>query len=191
MLEPLKSLSSLKIMKEEGTEGSAPLLILADDTNLYYAKTTLLNPPRVELINEIICCYFAKCWKINVPDSALITIDSEVLENFIKENGSLSARYKLEHFNLPFFASKQIWPLIELERYFNGLERKTDINKFYNPIDLIKIGVFDIWVGNKDRKPTNPNILLCNANDKILFYAIDHTAAFCFITDYKKVVTGK
>jgi hypothetical protein len=187
MLGQLQSINAIKILKQEQTEGSAPLLVLCEDTDLYYAKSTIINPPRVELINEIICYYFALCWKINIPSISIINIGQEVARNFSKDGGVFEKRYREEHFNFPFFGSKMIAPTIELEQYFNGLERKTDIKKFIDPLDLIKIGVFDIWVGNKDRKPQNPNILLSVERDKIQFFAIDHTAAFCFLSDYMKV----
>ena len=54
-------------------------------------------------------------------------------------------------------------------------------------MDLVKIGVFDFWIGNKDRKPENPNILIGTNGKTFDFHPIDHTAAFAFLDDYKQV----
>jgi hypothetical protein len=51
----------------------------------------------------------------------------------------------------------------------------------------VKIGIFDFWIGNKDRKPENPNILIGTDGNKFDFHPIDHTAAFAFLEDYKQV----
>ena len=59
---------------------------------------------------------------------------------------------------------------------------------FHRPLDLVKIGVFDLWVGNFDRKPDNPNILLSNRADGLFdFSPIDHTAAFAYQPNHRRV----
>ncbi len=40
------------------------------------------------------------------------------------------------------------------------MKNKRDFNKFSKPLDFIKIAVFDNWIANKDRKVSNPNLLL-------------------------------
>lgn len=185
-MEPLKKISSEKIIKEIQTSGSAPLLILGNDARLYYAKTTTTTVPRVELINEIVCGYLAQCWGLQVPPICLVDIPTSVVQNYVHENGKLSSRYDNVTFDdNPFFGSQQI-SAIELDRYFHGLQNISEYKLFNNPLDLIKIGVFDIWIGNKDRKPENPNILL-DVDGKFTFRPIDHTAAFAHCTNYQQV----
>lgn len=59
---------------------------------------------------------------------------------------------------------------------------------FTPPLDLLKIGVFDLWVGNFDRKPDNPNILLSSRdNERFDFCPVDHMAAFAYLTNYRDV----
>ena len=59
---------------------------------------------------------------------------------------------------------------------------------FHAPTDLLKIGAFDLWVGNFDRKPDNPNILLSSRdNERFDFCPIDHTATFAYLTNYQGV----
>lgn len=186
VLAPLETISAEKIIKEIQTSGSGPLLILGNDKNLYFAKTTSEIVPRVELINEVICGYLAQCWGLQVPPFSLIEIPDSVVENYVSENGKLSKRYDKTLFNGNlFFGSRQI-QAIELEQYIHGLKDKSDYKLFHNPTDLIKIGVFDIWMGNKDRKPENPNVLL-GSDGKFIFQPIDHTAAFAHCTNYQQV----
>ena len=182
----IRQIEIQKIISEKTTKGSSPLQVLADDMNFYYAKTTTPQIPRVELINELICAYFAQCWDLKVPIFALSTISDIVIEKYISEKGSLSNRYKPTSFgdNL-FFASQIIEPVIELEKYI--LPSQQELKVFYKPQDLIKIGVFDFWIGNKDRQPSNPNILIGELEKKFNFYPIDHAAAFAYLTDYRQV----
>lgn len=185
-LQRVRQIEVQKIISETTTIGSGPLQVWADDMNYYYAKTTMPQVPRVELINELICAYFAQCWDLRVPPFALTTISDIVIENYISEKGNLSSRYKSTSFgdNL-FFASQIIEPVIELEKYL--LPNQQGLKTFYKPQDLIKIGVFDFWIGNKDRQPSNPNVLISGFGKKFNFHPIDHTAAFAYLTDYKKV----
>lgn len=185
-LQKIRQIDVQKIITEKTTIGSSPLQVFADDMNYYYTKTTTPQVPRVELINELICAYFAQCWDLKVPNFALSTISDTVIENYISENGNLSNRYKPTSFgdNL-FFASQIIEPVTELERYI--LPNQQGLKVFNKPQDLIKIGVFDYWIGNKDRQPSNPNILIGEFGKKFEFRPIDHAAAFAYLTDYKQV----
>lgn|GEM_PF-781493 len=191
MIQPIKIIQAIKILKEISTEGSRPLYLIADDHNQYFAKTTVVAPgePSIELINEMICGYFLKCMDINVPDFALAKIGDEIFRDFENESGPFSERYRDKTFNnRVFFASKELTPTTEIESYFgNGALPKRDYEKINNPLDFIKIGLFDLWVGNKDRKIENPNILLHQIKDKYVFCPIDHTAAFAHCTKYVDV----
>lgn len=186
-LQKIRQIEVQKIIGETTTIGSSPLQVWADDMNYYYAKTTMPQVPRVELINELICAYFAQCWDLRVPPFALTAISDIVIEKYISEKGSLSNRYKSTSFgeNL-FFASQQIEPAIELEKYISA-NQQSSFKTFEKPQDIIKIGVFDYWIGNKDRQPSNPNILIGALEKKFDFHPIDHTAAFAYLTDYNQV----
>lgn len=186
--DALEVITVIKILKEIPTIGSSPLLVIDQNGNEYYAKTTTLNLPRVELINEIFCACALKCWDLLTPSICLIKIPYQLVLQFNAENPTpISARYKQEHFdNTLFFGSHNMTTQVELQDYLPSIS-KGEFKQLYRPQDLIKIGVFDLWVGNKDRKPDNPNFLMCPIDGKICFYAIDHTAAFAHIADYKEV----
>lgn len=187
-LNPISTIDCEKIIREVPTSGSSPLLVLASDRDFHFAKTCKNEAPRIELINELMCAYLAQCWSLKVPSFSLLQIDSEVVEAFRREAGKhLSARYPASLFPSVFFASKQLYPAIELDIYFNGLKGKPSLKLFNNPTDLIKIGVFDLWIGNKDRKLENPNILLNEVGNSVDYCPIDHSAAFAYCTDYRQV----
>ncbi|WP_373524574.1 HipA family kinase, partial [Aquiflexum sp.] len=122
MLEPIKRLNSIQVISETKTKGSSPLLVITDDDQDYYIKTSLYQPPKMELINEVLCAYFLKCWNILSPEVALIKIENEALEAYIKEKGPLSSRYKSIDFeNEIFFGSKRINPQVEFDKHFKEL----------------------------------------------------------------------
>lgn len=160
---------------------------MANKGDLYVAKTTIQIKPTVEVINEVLCAYFAQCWRLNVPDFSLIQIGENIYQKYIDESGTLSNNYTKDSFGERiYFGSKIIEGIIELESYFEDLQGKHDFNLFRSPTDLIKIGVFDQWIGNYDRRPDSPNILL-SQQDLFEFHPIDHTAVFAHLPDYKKV----
>ncbi len=185
---PLKTNLAIKIVKEIGTVGSSPLLVIDRNGNEYFAKTTTLDIPRTEIINEVFCSFALATWEINVPPICLLKIPYElVLQYNIENETPISNRYKQEYFdNTLFFGSEKINKSIELQDFLPGIS-KTQFKKLHSPKDLIKIGVFDLWIGNKDRKPENPNFLMSLISEKIAFYAIDHTAAFAYHTNYQDV----
>lgn len=187
MIEAIKHIEAIKIVREINTIGSSPLQVICSNGFVYYVKTSTTTIPRVELINEILCNYFLKTWNLNAPEMALVNIDKVVVDAYLSENKALSKRYNTNSFNDKFIGFKEISPASEIDVYIKGLSSKAEWNQLINPLDLIKIGIFDYWVCNKDRKPDNPNILLKASNSKFSFHPIDHTAAFGYQTNYSKL----
>ncbi|MBA3284840.1 MAG: hypothetical protein H0U27_07250 [Nitrosopumilus sp.] len=184
----INTIEAVKIVREVGTKGSSPLVVMDKMGNEYYTKTSTLNKPRSELINEVFCAFALQLWKIEVPSIFLIKIPYYLVERYNDENvKSISARYTKAHFDdTLFFGSANVGTTVEVLDFLPGIT-KPQFKKLYRPEDLLKIGVFDLWVGNKDRKPDNPNFLLIPVQSKIGFCAIDHTAAFVHISNYQEV----
>lgn len=154
MSENIQYIEAVKIIKEYKTKGSGPLQVIGEDDNLYVAKFTDLKHPYLELINEVVCGSMAQAWGLKVPEMAIISFTPEVVADF-----KFSDRYKSQHFTGLFFGSRLIEPELDLSPYVGGISGK-DYKRFENWLDLLRIGCFDHWVGNKDRHPENPNILL-------------------------------
>lgn len=59
-------------------------------------------------------------------------------------------------------------------------DKRKAYNKILNPLDVFHITLFDTWVENDDRKPTNYNLLLEPVNNNFKIVTIDN--AFIFST---------
>jgi hypothetical protein len=158
----------LSIEREILTDGHSPLLIIADDFNKYLIKSTRAQSPSYNIINEFICAFMLQLWDIPVPQFASIRLDPEL----VKGDG-FSNFHKPRFYENITFGSKWIENGIEMASYIR-IQNKSGLRKFKNPFDLIKIGLFDIWVENTDRKPTNNNILFSLSGNQLTIIAIDH-----------------
>lgn len=188
VLEELKILNAVKIHECIKTN-STPLRVECENGSQYIVKTVFNNkPPLVDLINEVFCNYLLQLWNIPVPKQALILIDNQLVTQFIKEGNYIDKIY--EKYNsslLQFFGVQYIGSVTELDFYNLNLKNKFDFNKYTNPLDFIKIAVFDKWIANMDRRKGNPNLLLDTNNEGFTFIPIDHTQAFAYQSSYKNL----
>lgn len=186
-MEEIKHISAIQILHQKGTN-SVPFFVLCDDGGLYIAKSMFQShPPFADLINEILSVYFLEIMQVSVIKPALITIPQDVFETFKLSGKKYDKRYdNLSFDNTIFFGSSNLSTTTEVDLYNINLKNKFEYNKYINPLDFIKIGVFDYWIGNMDRKGKNPNILLDESSDgKFKFLPIDHTYTFAHQTNYK------
>lgn len=153
------------------TYGNSPIVALGDDYELYIVKNSKNKNPASDIINEVIGYYLLRAWEIPVPPCAIMEVNPDLLlSEYSKHN------HKPIFYSKPLFASKQIISN-DLNLFFEVNKRK-DYNKFINPLTIFKIGLFDIWVENDDRKPTNNNILFEAINGLNKIVAIDHSFIF-------------
>lgn len=186
-MEAITHLTAIQIIEQTGTN-SVPFFVLCDDGELYYAKSMFKkHPPIEDLINEIFCVYALDLMNVKTIKPALITIPQDVFEAFKLENKKYDKRYNSLVFdNVIFFGSLFQASATEVEVYNTVLKNKFDYNKYKNPTDFLKIGVFDYWIANMDRRGSNPNILINQTEDgKFEFLPIDHTQAFAYQRNYK------
>lgn len=186
-MEAIKHIAAVQIIEQKGTN-SVPFLVLCDDGELYIAKTMFkAHPPFEDLINEILCVYGLELMGVRTIKPALIQVSQEVFESYKIEEKSYDARYDNLKFDESLFFGSLFQPsTTEIELYNTTLKDKYDYNKYLNPTDFLKIGVFDYWIGNMDRRGSNPNILLNQTeNGKFEFLPIDHTQAFGYQHNYK------
>ncbi len=187
-MEPLKELSAIKIHECYQTN-STPLRVECEDCSQYVIKTVFnMNPPLIDLINEVLCNYFLQSWDIPVASQAIISVDKQLVNYFVKEGNYIDERYQKADFSkLCFFGSRFIESTTEIDVYNLNLKNKYDFNKYINPLDFIKIAVFDKWIGNMDRRKGNSNLLLRGSNEGFTFIPIDHTQAFAYQDNYKNL----
>lgn len=186
-MEDIRHITAIQILHQKGTN-SVPFFVLCDDGELYIAKSMFKShPPISDLINEILGVYFLEIMQVSVIKPAIIKIPQEVFETFKLSGKKYHNKYdNLSFDEVLFFGSSNLTTTTEVDLYNITLKNKYEYNKYINPLDFIKIGVFDYWVGNMDRKGDNPNILLDESFDgKFKFLPIDHTYTFAHQTNYK------
>jgi hypothetical protein len=171
LIEPLKYLEAISVIKEVPTEGHSPLIVIADDYCQYYIKNTRNKKPDYNILNEFLCHYLLRLWQIPTPDIAAIRLVPERLPN------NLSHWHKKHFYDTITFGSKRVANSFELNMFVET-QGKIELRKIANPEILVKLGLFDIWVENTDRKPTNSNILLVSDTKLFEIMAIDNAFTF-------------
>lgn len=166
----MEILEAISIIKEVPTSGHSPLQVICENHSQYYVKNGRGRIPPYQIISEILCHYFLKLWGIKTPKICLIKISGEILNN------NYSRNHLAQYYDTYAFGSKVIEASTDLSIIFDIVNSKFDYNRFADPLDFLKIALFDIWVDNDDRKPSNFNLLL---NSEMEFIAIDHAYTFC------------
>jgi hypothetical protein len=171
MIEQLKYLEAISVIEEVPTEGHSPLKIIANDYCQYYIKNTRGKKPDFNIINEFLCHYLLRLWQIPTPDIAAIKLVPDRLPD------NLSQWHKKHYYNTITFGSKRVANSTELNMFIET-QGKVELKKIANPEIIVKLGLFDIWVENTDRKPTNSNILLVSNSKLFEIWAIDNAFTF-------------
>lgn len=169
-IKPLKQIKAILFDNEIGTTGNSPIKILGSDYKSYVAKNSKSKQPPTDIINEVLAHYFLKIWNIPTPEIALITINPASLPS------KYSSNHKKCYYDFDVFGSEWIKAIESND--FIKIHNKKDFDSFNNLEKLFDIGLFDIWVANDDRKPTNHNLLLQTINGKQNIVAIDHAFIF-------------
>jgi hypothetical protein len=171
----LENIHTNTIIKELRTEGHSPLLVLGSDYEMYVAKNDRGKEPPFALINECLASYCLNNWNISSPNTKLISIANEL----IIAQDNLTNNHRSHYYNMPCFGSKFVKNSIDINALL-VTDKKKSYNKLNNPLDVFHITLFDTWVENDDRKPTNYNLILEPDNNKFNVLPIDN--AFIFST---------
>lgn len=178
-------INAVQIINILGTN-SIPIKILAEDADIYFAKTIFkTHPPLEDIINELIGNFIYSSWGIQVPEINIIKIENDILQRFIAENNLVSkySDYNIE--DLFVIGFKEIVNHTDVDLHNLTITNKNDFNKFSDPYRFINIAFCDVWLGNKDRRINNTNLLLIEEYGKLDFVAIDHTQLFANQSNYK------
>lgn len=181
IISPLDVLEAISIDKEYDTRGHAPLKVLCGDGQLYVVKSAGPHVPPCVLISEFLGHFLLKIWGLPTPQAAVINLPAEYLTAFKRSvPGKISGRHQPHHYARSCFGSRIIPNAIEVGP-IHQTSRTDEWRRTVNFYDLMLLALFDIWIENDDRKPSNPNLLLRPiAKNKYRWVAIDH--AFCFST---------
>lgn len=178
----MEVLTAITHLRDFNTNGHRPVLVLASNHKKYVIKPQKNIDFDYSICNELLAHFLLKLWNIPTPDIALITVKKEILSN-----SKNSKSYKSSCFQKYFFASEFIENAIELNNFLS-FNKKLDYRKIQNPETFLTLGLFDIWVENDDRKPTNYNIILQTTHNKFTPYAIDNAFIFSSL-DYSLLNT--
>jgi len=144
---------------------SRPVVVTCDDYLDYICK---YGKPH-DLFNEYIAASFCQILQIPIPPFSFVKILPEHVINGIPKR----------HFQIPCFGSLYLPYAEDLTHFFLTKEKnRFEINKIGNKEDIVKIGLFDIWLSNEDRHHNHSNILIDPRDDGSYFIAIDHTSIF-------------
>ena len=170
-VKPIEHITALSFREEINTSGSSPIKVIGSDYNMYVVKNSKSKNPSTDIINELLSHYFLNIWEVPNPEIALIKINPVHL---LKEYSDF---HKPHYYNNEVFASKWINNAIDSSGIFE-INNMRDYIQYDNPEVIFKIGLFDIWVENDDRRPTNNNLLIGMFEGKQHIIPIDHSFIF-------------
>ncbi|MXV38918.1 hypothetical protein GO491_09580 [Flavobacteriaceae bacterium Ap0902] len=163
------------IIKELPTEGHSPLLVVGSNYKLYVAKNDKGKQPPYSIINELFASFCFENWKIDSPKTKII----EISKNLVSMQEGLSIHHKPYYYDTLCFGSEYIQYALDINNLFMSDSKKT-FNKLRNHQNVFHITLFDTWVENDDRKPTNYNMVLQPIENQFIIIPIDN--AFIFST---------
>lgn len=154
------------------TTGDNPILVTCSDMSDWVCKHGRMYPS--VLFNEVIGSTFAELWDLKTPQISFVNVLTEHLPNEYL-NVVQPAFFNKPCFGSLFIEESQVVDKTLLPSFRNQSFR----NKIINKTDLLKIALFDIWLGNEDRHHGNSNLLLDQAlTNEYYFKAFDHGAIF-------------
>jgi hypothetical protein len=162
----LKHLNTISTFEKKlTTKGSSPIVFWCDDFNYYACKYGKPN----NLFNEYLAASFCKIWDIPVPDFSFVTVKEE----------HIPVGHPKADFSYPCFGSYYLEHALDAGEFLNTWEGKNyDLDKIFNKSDLLKIGLFDLWLSNEDRNHNNNNLLINPIPEGFQIVAIDHVTIF-------------
>jgi hypothetical protein len=174
VIRPLNSINAISIIEEIRTDGHSPLKVIGNNRLIYVVKNSRGQIREREIINEFIANYLLQLWKLPTANCSLVNVPPEL----IKGQG-FSNSHKTHYYDNLCFGSEWIENATDLSNFLIS-NRNGTYNKLINPLDFLRITLFDEWVENDDRKPTNYNLVLLPDSKKYKIIPIDH--AFIFST---------
>lgn len=165
MLANLSSISTISRVID--TAGSYPVVVMAEDIEEYACK---YDAPS-KLINEYIGYQFLQLWGFELFPAAFIQIKREHVPDNI-----LGGRIQIPMFERPAFGLLYNNNAGDINNALLGLRKDSyEIAKFEQRFEeLMKIGLFDLWLANDDRNHNNYNLLTIGNR----FIPIDHSNLF-------------
>lgn len=160
----LKMLHSIQNIEKIFDTGDKPVLVECSDLNAYVCKHNNGRTPAMKLFVEWISHGLLSGFQVPLASRELVQIKQE---HVIGTANCQPVFFK----NMPLFATRFLEEALEWSQ-FNLKDQKLITNKN----DLIKIAIFDLWMGNEDRSFNNFNLLTHSTEKGLEIVPIDHGA---------------
>jgi hypothetical protein len=176
---PIPTVRTQYLVKEMPTDGHAPMAFYCDDGRIYYCKYLLRLKKREELdclTYEMVAQRLLRSLAIPTPDIAFVEVTKDSFDSKMLRLNRTNCRPGVICFGSQHLQASLLTPL-------ETISDKHDFNRFANPLDLLRIALFDQWVGNVDRgraidEGHNFNLLLTETESKTRYVAFDHAFIF-------------
>ncbi len=183
----IPTLRTQACIREMETDGHAPLVFQCDNGQVYFCKYRKRGSKAEEtdcLTYELVAHFLLRRLEIPTPDVAFVRVMPDSFSpDRIKQNFPWFCE------GITCFGSK-IVPKARDVSPVEIIKSRRDFHTLANPLDLIKIALFDAWVGNADRGKSfdggyNFNLLLADTNGKQQYVAFDHAFIFGGINELR------
>lgn len=158
----MKRLYSIKNIEKTYSTGEEPVLVACNDHNSYICKYSRYSGSANKLVCELMGAIFAKSWKLNTPEIAIVKVNREHVP--YNMSGSF--------FSKPILGSLQQPNVVDITPATIPLISPSE--KLCR--QLMQIALFDLWLSNEDRNANNANLMYDMVNDDII--AIDYGCCF-------------
>lgn len=138
--------------------------------DVYYIKYNRSGFESHGLIAEIVCHFLARRLKLETPDIAYVKIGNHSVPDNFQYAKHLTEGKSTFGSRLVRNAEDE---LTKLEFIFS----KHEFNRLEYPEHLLRIGLFDLWIGNNDRSVNNYNLFITRGKTQKLV-VFDHFEAF-------------
>lgn len=169
----MNRLHSIEPIQKVFATQNHPVLVRCNDLKYYVCKHSK-HVSCETLFNEYLSSRFLGIWNIYALPPFLITIHEEHLPSSFVSGMLQPASLKHSLIGYPYVKNQK-----EVTLFEDGLTSNlSDRKKIVAPQSLVRIGLFDLWLGNDDRNANNYNLLLESKSDGYHFIPIDHEAIF-------------
>lgn len=170
---------TVQCLGEMPTNGHAPVRFLCDDGHEYFCKyrKRLTSPEEIDFLGyELAGTLLLKQLGIPTPEVAFVEVVRGSFERRqVPQNGTHMAP------GVVMFGSRRMKG--DVVPNTHRFQRKKDFKLLLDPLDLLRIALFDLWAENTDRgKPLdqghNFNLLMVPEKRKLRLVPIDHGFLF-------------
>jgi hypothetical protein len=176
MLIPIHITRGISILEKHPIGNKSGIKVLAEDGSVYkiHKKLTSKNHPHRKM-NEVLCSYLLNIWNLNTPNVACLHTPPSILngssklpaafKNYLnKSDQAIGIKIHEQHYTFS--------PLGDDPHYWS-------YKALASPLDLIKISLWDGWIGNTGRKNTSKDLFFeMDKNKKLKIYSYNHGLTF-------------